>query len=47
MGDYMRRHYGLNTGGPLDPIGGRRKTRKRKNKRKRTRRVKKRRRMGK
>ena len=41
MGDYMRRHYGLNTGGPLDPIpGGRRKTRKRKNKRKRTRRVK-------
>ena len=43
MGDYMRRHYGLNTGGPLDPIGGRRKTRKRKNKRKRTRRVKRRR----
>ena len=44
MGDYMRRHYGLNTGGPLDPLGGgRRKTRKRKNKRKRTRRVKRRR----
>ena len=42
MGDYMRRHYGLNTGGPLDPQGGRRKTRKRKNKRKRTRKVKRR-----